>query len=190
MTATTTGSPTSAVPRAHEPAQARHRPRRLNDRAERRFRFNPRERTRTTTGSRTARRTPAGSPGSSGSSITIKLAAGGKLSATLGDGVLGGVQCRRTGDRPPAERPRPGDDPPATTIERHAQRPRGRRERRRRRDRREDDPSDGSTSPTPTSTSSSTTTSPATGAVRRHDGAQARRARATRRRSTAPGPAR
>ena len=81
----------------------------LNDRAELRYRFNPRVKDSDHDGIKDGKENAGRITRLSGSSITIKLAAGGKLTATLGDGVS--RACTPTGDDPPQADPPAGDDP-------------------------------------------------------------------------------
>ncbi len=83
----------------------------LNDRAELRYHFNPRVKDSDHDGIKDGKENAGRITRLSGSSITIKLAAGGKLTATLSDGVSGA--CKPTGDDPPQADPPAGDDPAA-----------------------------------------------------------------------------
>ena len=83
----------------------------LKDRAELRFRFDPRDRDSDDDGIKDGKENAGRITRLSGSSITIKLAAGGKLTAALGDGASGA--CKPTGDDPPQSNPVGGGDDPS-----------------------------------------------------------------------------
>ena len=83
----------------------------LRDRAEIRYGFNPRDRDSDDDGTKDGRENAGKVKRVSGSSITIRLAAGGRLTARLGDGLA--APCpppATTDDSPPAESD-PVDDP-------------------------------------------------------------------------------
>ena len=79
----------------------------LKDRAELRFGFNPRVQDSDHDGIKDGKENAGRITRLSGSSITIKLAAGGKLTAALGDGLS--VACKPAGDAAPHGDPA-GDD--------------------------------------------------------------------------------
>ena len=112
------------VPLAHEPAQEGLRPRRAQGRRRAPLRLQPARpglRQRRDQGRQGERR--ARSPALTGSSITIRLAAGGKLTAAPRDRLLGRRQQRRR-----EHRRRPGGEPGRRPGDRRRRRrPRGRR---------------------------------------------------------------